>query len=73
MARGRPKEVPPNGFKYSLAYIVAGRREIGYDNAEGKGDHRHRGEEEEPYTFTTLSKLAFDFLRDIEIFKRNKK
>jgi Family of unknown function (DUF6516) len=62
-----------HGFKYSLAYMVAGRREIGYDNAEGKGDHRHHGEKEEPYTFTTLSKLADDFLTDVETYKRDQK
>ena len=26
----------PHGYKYSLVYIVQGRRVIGYDNAEGK-------------------------------------
>lgn len=30
----------PHGFKYSLAYIREGKRVIGYDNAERKGDHR---------------------------------
>ena len=25
----------------SFVYIVKGKRVIGYDNAEGKGDHRH--------------------------------
>ena len=39
-------QVPPSpdklhGYKYSLVYIVDGKRVIGYDNAEGKGDHRH--------------------------------
>ncbi|MGO9611585.1 MAG: DUF6516 family protein, partial [Dissulfurispiraceae bacterium] len=29
------------GLKYSSAYIVAEERVIGYDNSEGKGDHRH--------------------------------
>lgn len=31
----------PHGLKYSFAYIVKGERVVGYDNAEGKGDHRH--------------------------------
>ncbi|WP_461833403.1 toxin-antitoxin system TumE family protein [Desulfothermus sp.] len=31
----------PQGLKYSLVYIEKGKRIIGYDNAEGKGDHRH--------------------------------
>jgi len=34
-------EDKPHGYKYSLVYIVGGERLIGYDNAEGKGDHRH--------------------------------
>ena len=31
----------PYGFKYSLVYIVNNKRIVGYNNAEGKGDHRH--------------------------------
>ncbi len=37
-----------HGLKYSLAYIVDGRRVVGYDNAERKGDHRHFQETETP-------------------------
>lgn len=36
-----PSQDKPHGYKYSLVYIVKGKRQIGYDNAEGKGDHRH--------------------------------
>lgn len=61
----------PKGYKYSLVYIVEGERVIGYDNSEGKGDHRHYGSHEEPYTLTTLRQLADDFLADVEQFKRN--
>ena len=69
-------KIPPTldkskGYKYSLVYIVAGERVIGYDNSEQKGDHRHYGSREEPYTFTTLRQLADDFLADVERFKRN--
>ena len=36
----------PHGLKYSLVYIQNGKRIIGFDNAEGKGDHKHyRGKE----------------------------
>ncbi|MFX0142140.1 MAG: DUF6516 family protein [Candidatus Hodarchaeota archaeon] len=38
----------PIGYKYSLIYIKNGERVIGYDNAEGKGDHRHFCNNEEP-------------------------
>ncbi|MDA8215966.1 MAG: DUF6516 family protein [Nitrospiraceae bacterium] len=60
----------PHGYKYSLVYIVEDERVIGYDNAEGKGDHRHIKGETEPYKFISLRKLAHDFYNDIEKFKR---
>ena len=66
-----PTPDKPKGYKYSLAYIVAGERVIGYDNAEQKGDHRHYGSLEETYNFTTLRQLTNDFLNDIEEFKRS--
>jgi hypothetical protein len=31
----------PSGLKYLIVYISEGKRIIGYDNAEGKGHHRH--------------------------------
>ena len=61
----------PHGIKYSLVYIVGGQREIGYDNAEGKGDHRHYGEKEEIYNFVTLHKLTDDFIADMDAYKRS--
>jgi len=60
----------PFGFKYSLVYIVNNKRVIGYDNAEGKGDHRHYGDREESYRFESLEKLASDFLMDIKRVKK---
>jgi hypothetical protein len=36
----------PHGLKYSLVYIHGGKRMVGYDNAEGRGDHRHYGQRE---------------------------
>lgn len=59
----------PHKFKYSLVYIVNGKRLIGYDNAEEKGDHRHYGDQEEPYIFINLEKLAEDFYKDIEKYR----
>lgn len=59
----------PHGYKYSLVYIVKGKRVIGYDNAERKGDHRHRGDKAEPYRFESLEKLIEDFYRDIQRFR----
>lgn len=63
----------PHGYKYSLVYIVAGKRIIGYDNAEGKGDHKHYGERELPYRFRSLRHVAQDFINDVERYKRGEK
>lgn len=56
----------PHGFKYSLVYIKHGKRILGYDNAEGKGDHRHRGNKETLYKFKSVKKLFEDFNRDLK-------
>jgi len=61
----RTKRIP-NGIKYSLVYIVNGERVIGYDNAEGKGDHRHYCNEENPYSFQSIRELTQDFYKDIQ-------
>lgn len=66
----KPSADKPHGYKYSLAYIAEGRRVIGYDNAEGKGDHKHIRKITKPYRFTNIWKLTEDFYRDIEKFKR---
>jgi len=62
----------PHGYKYSLVYIAKGERVIGYDNAEGKGDHKHFKGREELYKFKTIEKVIDDFLRDIKEFERSK-
>jgi len=62
----------PHGLKYSFAYISGGQRVIGYDNAEGKGDHRHYMGNEYPYKFQSLEKLWKDFKKDIQRFKEDK-
>jgi hypothetical protein len=59
-----------HGYKYSLVYIVNDERIIGYDNAEGKGDHRHYGKTEKPYKFKGIDLLLEDFYNDIEQYKR---
>jgi hypothetical protein len=46
-------------------YVKNGKRLIGYDNAEGKGYHRHVGGEEETYNFVDIGKLSEDFKRDL--------
>lgn len=62
----------PRGLKYSFVYIVSGERIIGYDNAEGKGDHRHYRGKEYPYKFQSVEKLWKDFKSDIKRFKEGK-
>ena len=61
----------PHGYKYSLVYIVNGERVIGYDNAEGKGDHRHIGGRESEYTFKSLWRLIRDFKKEVETYQEN--
>ncbi len=67
-----PATAKPHGYKYSLVYIVKGKRIIGYDYAEGKGDHRHYGGKLELYHFKDLRSLAEDFYKDIERYKEGK-
>ena len=54
-----------HAFKYRFAYIVRGVCVLRYDNEAGKGDHRHYGEVEEEYLFTTPERLIGDFQSDI--------
>lgn len=54
-----------HAFKYRLAYVVDGQCVLRYDNEAGKGDHRHVGDREEPYWFTTPERLLLDFQREI--------
>ncbi|MEK6539913.1 MAG: DUF6516 family protein [Deltaproteobacteria bacterium] len=61
----------PHGYKYSFVYIRHGKRVIGYDNSEGKGDHRHYGNKEERYKFTGRDKLLEDFYDDIRRAREN--
>lgn len=52
--------------KYALAYVVAGRCVLRYDNEAGKGDHKHVGDVETPYVFTTPAQLLADFWSEVE-------
>jgi hypothetical protein len=53
-------------FKYSLAYIVAGKCALCYDNEPGKGDHKHIDTLEVAYHFTTPAQLLADFWSDVD-------
>jgi len=54
-----------HSYKYRFAYVVQGACVLRYDNEAGKGDHRHYGEMEENYLFTTPEQLIADFQGDI--------
>ena len=56
-------------FKYRLALVVDGECVLRFDNETGKGDHRHRGQHEEPYTFSSPRQLLTDFFDEIERWK----
>lgn len=62
-----PSSVPGSShhLKYSLALIVRGVRVL-------KGDHKHVGELETPYNFTTSAALIADFWRDVDCLKELK-
>jgi hypothetical protein len=53
-------------FKYRLALVVEGHCVMRYDNESGKGDHKHHGDNESPYAFTTPQALLEDFWRDVD-------
>ena len=57
-------------FKYRLAYVVDGVCVVRYDNEVGKGDHRHFGEAESKYSFSTPEALLAAFERDIARWNR---
>jgi Family of unknown function (DUF6516) len=52
-------------YKYRLFYGAHGTSRVRYDNERGKGDHRHIGDEESRYAFSTVEQLLDDFERDI--------
>jgi len=50
--------------------LVSGRCVLRYDNEAGKGDHRHAGEKQSPYVFSSPERLSADFQRDIARWNR---
>lgn len=62
-----PEPLPPSthNYRYRLYYGTAGVCRVRYDNERGKGDHRHLGEREEVYMFTSLEQLLADCERDV--------
>lgn len=63
-----PEPLPPSQhrYKYRLYFGVAGVSRVRYVNERGKGDHRHVGDREEDYLFTSVEQLLADFQSDVE-------
>ena len=59
----------PDGVKISVVYVRNGKRLIGYDNAEGKGYHRHFMDKEETYKFSDVWTLLDDFKKDLRAIR----
>lgn len=53
-------------YNHALAYVVREVCVLRYDNEAGKGDHRHIGDTETPYRFTTPGQLLSDFWHDVD-------
>jgi hypothetical protein len=63
-----PTPIAPSShsYKYRLYFGKHGICHVRYDNERGKGDHRHIGEEEVDYDFSTIEQLLVDFQQDID-------
>jgi hypothetical protein len=59
-------------FKYRLAHVVAGECVLRYDNEAGKGDHRHVGDVESTYSFSSYEKLHADFWADVDAWRQRR-
>jgi hypothetical protein len=53
-------------FKYRLFFGASGVSRVRYDNERGKADHRHIGDQEFQYSFTSVENLLEDFRADVE-------
>lgn len=67
-----PTRVPGSAhpYKYSLVFVVKGTCVLRYDNEAGKGDHKHIGDLEMAYTFTSPRQLLADFWDDVEHWRK---
>ena len=62
----QPVRGSAHSYKYALAYVVAGVCVLRYDNEAGKGDHKHVGDAETLYRYTTPEQRLADFWRDVD-------
>ena len=71
---GYRQPVSGNAIRFGLELVriacaskgADGECVLRYDNEAGKGDHRHVGDVEQAYRFTTPERLVADFFSDIE-------
>jgi hypothetical protein len=56
-------------FKYRLALISDGVCVLRYENEAGKGDHKHVGERQVAYRFTSMTTLQTDFWNEVEAWR----
>lgn len=63
-----PEPIAPctHRYKYRLFFGASGVCRVRYDNERGKGDHRHVGNQEYEYTFSSVEQLLADFQSDVE-------
>ena len=66
----RPARGSAHRFKYRLALVANGTCVLRYDNEPGKGDHRHIGDRQEDYAFTTAEALLADFWAEVDRWMR---
>ena len=57
-------------MKIFSAYVVDGKRERGYDNERGKGDHRHVDGRERAFSFTSIDDVVARFVAEVESMRR---
>ena len=65
MADAGPAATLRAWLQVRLAYLVAGRCVLRYDNEAGKGDHKHLEGTAARYAFSALEKLIAEFQREI--------
>jgi hypothetical protein len=60
--------LPPSShrYKYRLYFGAGGISRVRYDNERGKGDHRHVGNQEFAFGFSSIEQLLRDFESDVE-------
>ncbi|QTR46076.1 hypothetical protein J9253_19170 [Thiothrix litoralis] len=62
-----------HSYKYRFFYGKNSQRIVGYDNERPKGDHKHIGGIEYPYSFTGIRQLVSDFYADIQEVRQDAK